>query len=68
MNLKDWIIKTGVVKAAEQLDIGYTAVSNWKQYRAVPEPKTARKIVKLTKGKVSYDNIYEPYFSQQTTK
>lgn len=62
MTLCDWINKTGPKTAAKILDVDPSTISLWKRFRQLPSGKMMFKIHNVTKGKVTYNGIIDPYF------
>ena len=61
MTLCDWIVKTGPKEVAKLLNVDPSTVSLWRKGANIPHVKTMVKIVKTTKGKVTYRDIIEPF-------
>lgn len=52
----------GVTKLSKKLKVGQGRVSNWKTGRCLPDDKSKYRLVKLGKGKITYDEIINPFF------
>lgn len=64
--LVEWIRSNGGgTKTAELLGVSIAAVSRWKQGNRFPEPKTVRKIIKLSDGAVSYADLFNREWSRE---
>ncbi len=58
MTLYDWVYrKGGPIKVAPSLDVTPHAIRRWFHRKNSPTAKTMLKIVKLSKGKVSLEQI-----------
>ncbi len=68
MKLVEWIEKTGSANIAKQLGCSQARVINWRLKIAAPSCKMMIEIVKLTKGKVSYKEIVEGFYGQDSNK
>lgn len=55
VSLTQWIREMGVTRAAENLGVTPRAVSYWMQGHTLPTTKLMQRIVKLTKGRVSFE-------------
>ena len=58
MNLPDYIREIGSDKAAKLFDETPRAIKGWLYRERTPRRETAQKIVKASKGKVSFADIY----------
>lgn len=58
MNLSDYIREIGPEKAAKLFDESPRAVKGWLYNERTPRRETAQKIVKASKGRVSFADIY----------
>jgi hypothetical protein len=65
MQLIEYIKDIGPTKFAELVGVSTNQVHKYQNLADVPRPKLARKIVKLTHGLVTYEDIYEPFFANQ---
>lgn len=65
MTLHDWITQMTPVKVSELLEVDDNTVYQWLKFEYVPKHLHMRKIVKLTKGLVTYEEIIEPYFQHR---
>lgn len=61
MTLKNWIIKTGRKEVAEALSIKQSTISAWIQKKQAPKDKVKIKINRLSRGRVSYAEMIEPF-------
>lgn len=52
-----WLENYGIKKLAQELSITKAAVYAWMRGKAAPKTTTLQKLVKLGKGKLSYDSI-----------
>ena len=67
MNIVSYIEKMGVRKTAKTLDVSPQTVLQWKNLETTPRPMTAHKIIELTGGILSWEDIYKPYVMNQLT-
>ena len=61
MTLTNWIINTGPKKVAKLLNVDPSTVSIWRSRGALPRPAQMVRIYKLTKGRVSYQEMVEGF-------
>lgn len=66
MTLQKWIqSKGGYKKVAKLLGVSPMATYWWLNGTGLPKAQHMRKIVKISKGKVSYKEMIEPYFASK---
>lgn len=65
MKLTAYIEAIGTRRLAREIEVDASQVNRWKHLREVPNVKHSRKIVRHSKGKVSYPEIFEPFFKNQ---
>jgi hypothetical protein len=58
-SFEDWIKTTKISKIKEMLKVCDSTISHWLSGHTLPRTHQMRKIKKLTKGKVGYDQIIE---------
>lgn len=58
MTLNDWIDKQGIKKIAKRLNVSIFTVYAWKSKRFLPNLNRAKKIIKMSKGKITWNGIY----------
>ncbi len=68
MTLREWIDGLGQVEVAKKLKVKRQHVHNWRRRSNLPRPATMVKIVKLTKGKVTYREMLEDYVNFDKTR
>ena len=68
MTLPQYIDKIGSGKLATRLGVDESTVSKWKTWAGVPGPENAYKIVNLSMGIITYEDIYEPYFMKESNR
>jgi len=65
MNFNKWILETKPRILAKHLQIDPSAVSAWQTKRTCPRPKHMTKILKLSRGKITYADIINYYLSER---
>lgn len=68
MTLQAWIEKTGPKKVAALMGVDNSTVYTWGAGQSLPRAQHLQKIVKVTKGKVSYKQMVETVVKNQTRK
>ncbi len=64
-SLGHWIAEKGGRHAvAELLDVHESAIRHWLRLRNFPRPEQMAKIRKLSKGKVSFDEVIDHHFGK----
>jgi hypothetical protein len=66
VTLKDWINSEGLYEVARKLKVNRVTVDYWRKGIGLPKPQIMREIVKLTDGKVSYEEMIETYFARRS--
>lgn len=61
MTLQEFIKREGPYKIALQLDISHVTVYRWSRMIGAPNADSMYRIVQLSKGEVTYQEIVEPY-------
>jgi DNA-binding transcriptional regulator YdaS (Cro superfamily) len=64
MQLNNWIEEVGVKKIAHLLDVTPQSVYEWVGLRGAPSSAKAWEIIKLSHGLVTWESIYQPYYSK----
>jgi hypothetical protein len=59
--LKSWIDEIGINKVAQAFCLERSTVRKWRDGSQLPKALHMQAIVKLSKGKVSYDAMIEPW-------
>jgi hypothetical protein len=59
MSLVDWIVATGPDKVAKRLGLHENTVLCWRRRHGLPTTKVMRKIKKITRGAIGYDQIID---------
>lgn len=57
MKLNTWIVNTGQKKVAGLLNVDPSTVGQWKVSNTLPRPEHMVKINKLTKGRVTFEEM-----------
>jgi len=66
MTLVEWIEKQGgPSKTARLLGCDKGTVSQWNRMQALPKDETKVKILLLSKGKVTFNDMIKPFAKQQ---
>lgn len=65
MQLHQFINSVGQVKLAEMLGVTKATLSNWQLYKNPPPPLDAFKLITLSHGALTWENIYDPYIDAQ---
>lgn len=66
MNLSQWIAKEGGTgKVAKKLNVPSNCVYAWKVGNAIPRPDVMQRIVRTSRGKVSYDSMVAQYVANR---
>lgn len=58
LNLKKFIATQDKLKLAASLGVTYMTILNWSKGKILPEPNHAKKLVKLSRGKLDFNSIY----------
>lgn len=66
--LRTWLEETGMDEGARLFKVDISTVRNWRAGRAVPRPPELAKIVKLSRGAVSYEEVIETFLRTQKLK
>lgn len=61
MTLQQYIKTKGCRQLAQELSIAPNTVYSWLRFRNCPSPQWMHQLVKMSKGKVSYQEIVEQY-------
>lgn len=61
MNLSSFLSETGFEEVATQLNISKQIVWEWSRFGAVPKPENAMKLILLSKGVLTWEDIYKPF-------
>ena len=61
MTLNEYITEKGIKTVAEQIGVDEVAVYYWKIYVTAPKPHNAKRLIKVSKGALSWQSIYEPF-------
>jgi len=61
LTLVEFIKIHGSTKISKNLGICLLTVAHWSNRYRFPKPPTARALIKLSKGTLTYDSIYGPY-------
>lgn len=65
---KNWINDQGVVNLTKVLGVQEATVRYWRRGESVPRPHQMKKIVQLSRGAVTYENIIEEHLSSPNWK
>lgn len=68
LSLKAFIEKEGQQNLAKKLGVVSSAVHHWRTGKSLPYPKTMRTIVRMSKGKLTYAGMIDPFFASQKNK
>jgi hypothetical protein len=58
-SFREWIESMGIPKVSKVLNINHMTARHWLDGRTLPKAKHMMKIKKVTKGKISYEQIIE---------
>lgn len=61
MQFVKWLNSQSPTELSKRLGIGVYPIFHWRNGRSLPRPDTMVKLVKLSKGKVSYEAIIKHY-------
>jgi len=64
MILPDYIAAIGIPKIAEVCNVSEHTARNWRELRTVPEPARAAELIEWSRGALSWDGIYSPFFKK----
>lgn len=64
MTLPEFIDYKTVRVIAEVLNLDLSTVYRWKNFQTIPEPVTAAFLIKMSRGLLSYSDIYSPFFER----
>lgn len=60
MTLKAWVKENGgLSEVAHKLGVTYFSVRNWMNNGGTPTADTIHRIIKLSKGKLTFEEIYQ---------
>lgn len=59
--LREYIEHKGVHQVAREMGLDAATISQWKNFKAVPRPHNATKLIQLTNGLLTWASIYQPY-------
>lgn len=57
--LSQWILDKGDAKVAEMAGVSEAAARSWRLGYRVPRPDMAARLIKLSRGALSWDTLYE---------
>ena len=58
MTFKEWVNQYGMPKLADRLGLTRQCIQKWMVGLTYPSVKTAKRIVRLSKGEIDYNSIY----------
>lgn len=58
MKLKDFISKVGNETASKTFDVPIGTIKSWRHGVSIPKPERAKHIVKVSRGMISWEDIY----------
>jgi hypothetical protein len=61
LTLSDWITEVSAYEVARLLKIDEVSVYQWRQRHCLPRPAMMMKIKTLSKGRVTYEGMIEPF-------
>ena len=61
ITLPQFIDSVGAAKVARLLNISVQTVCFWREFHSCPRPETAKKLIEISLGMLSWQSIYEPY-------
>ena len=61
MFLSEFLHETGFDNVAAQLGVSRQVVWEWSRYGAVPKPENAMKLIILSKGLLTWEDVYKPF-------
>lgn len=67
MTLKDWLDEIGHVDAARIFKVDISTVRSWRVGRTKPRALELKRLVKYSKGAVTYEQVNEDYLRAQAT-
>lgn len=65
MKLTEWINEMSAPKVAKLLDVDPNTVYQWRDLKNLPKDELKMRIVEQTHGLVTYQEIIEPFFTNQ---
>jgi hypothetical protein len=68
MKFEKWIKEKTPRQVARALDIDQSTVWHWTKKRTCPKVSTMREIVKVSEGRVSYEDMIEYFLSKSKNK
>ena len=68
ITIQEYIIHKGCSKVAKELGVEVMTVLNWKNYKSVPKPETASRLVAMTNKVLTWESIYQPYVDFHANK
>lgn len=61
MKLDEFLSKAGFDEVSAQLNVSRQTVWEWSRYGVVPKPENAMKLIILSNGHLSWEDIYKPF-------
>ena len=58
ITLKQWIEFQGMPKAANELNVSEATIKSWRYGYRQPSIEKAKRIIKVTEGRLNYESIY----------
>ena len=65
MNLQKYIELVGIEKVMEITGVSKQTVYNWKNLVSIPSPHNAAVLIMESRGVLNWENVYEPFFSEE---
>ena len=63
---KEWIEEQGVEELTRKLNVEKNTINYWRAGFSIPRPWQMQKIVKLSRGAVSYQDIIEGHLNSES--
>lgn len=57
MTLRNWILKNGIRPLAREFDVDHSRIWHWKERKSLPNAHAMLRIVKVTKGEVTLEEM-----------
>lgn len=64
LTLNQYIENIGAANLGRRIGVSRQCVHKWYRFETYPRPYIAKQIIKNSRGKVSWESIYEPYFKK----
>lgn len=61
MQLQEFIDSVGQPQLAEMMKVTTATISGWRTYKIAPPPLEAFKLIEISHGALTWENIYDPF-------